>query len=117
MRLLADECVAHSIVERLRRDGFDVAAAADICPSEEDEQVLAQAYQDDRVLLTADKDFGDLVIRFRQAARGVVNISLGDLPAATRVEIVAARLQELGPRVVGNLVTIEPNRVRMRRLP
>lgn len=117
MRLLADECVARSIIERLRADGFDVVAVIDVSPSEEDDQVLARAYEDGRVLITADKDFGDLVIRLGQATRGVINVALGDLAAATRAEIVAARLQELGDRVVGSLVTIEPSRVRLRPLP
>jgi predicted nuclease of predicted toxin-antitoxin system len=112
-----DECVARSIIERLRADGFDVVAVIDVSPSEEDDQVLARAYEDGRVLITADKDFGDLVIRLGQATRGVINVALGDLAAATRAEIVAARLQELGDRVVGSLVTIEPSRVRLRPLP
>jgi hypothetical protein len=45
-RLFADECVARSTVERLRSDGFDVVKAADVCPSVDDLQVLAESYRD-----------------------------------------------------------------------
>ena len=98
MRLFADECVARTIIERLRRDGFDIVEAADVCPTANDDEVLAEAYQDGRVLITADKDFGELAV-------------------ATRANIAASRLSELGDRMQGNIVTIEPGRMRARPLP
>ncbi|MEZ0301768.1 MAG: DUF5615 family PIN-like protein [Hyphomicrobiaceae bacterium] len=117
VRLFADECVAGTIIERLREVGFDIVRAIDVCPTADDEEVLARAHQDQRVLVTADKDFGELVVRLGRPSHGVVNIALGDLPAATRATIVAAGLAGLGDRIVGNIVTIEPGRVRVRPLP
>ena len=117
VRLFADECVAGTIIERLREEGFDIVRAADVCPTAGDDEVLAQAHGDQRVLVTADKDFGELVVRLRRPSHGVVNIALGDLPAATRATIVAAGLIGLGDRIVGNIVTIGPGRVRVRPLP
>lgn len=116
MRLLADECVARSIVDRLRAEGFDIVRAVDVCNSEDDDKVLAQAFEDGRVLITADKNFGELVVRFGLQTMGVVNLALGNLGAATRAEITVAGLRDLGGRIVGNLVTIEPGRVRVRPL-
>jgi len=117
VRLFADECVAGSIIERLRSGGFDVVKVADVCPTADDDQVLAEAFRDGRVLITADKDFGELVVRLGHRTLGVVNLALGDLTAATRARIAAARLSELGDRILGNIVTIEPGRVRVRPLP
>jgi predicted nuclease of predicted toxin-antitoxin system len=117
VRLFADECVAGSIIEQLRSEGFDIVKAADICPTADDYQVLAEAYREGRVLITADKDFGELVVRQGHQAHGVVNLALGDLASATRARITSARLRELGDRVVGSIVTIEPGRVRLRPLP
>jgi len=116
VRLFADECVARTIVERLRREGLDVVEAADVCPTADDHEVLAQAYRDGRPLITADKDFGELVVRLGHQAHGVVNLALGDLAVATRANIAATRLSELGDRVRGSFVTIEPGRVRIRPL-
>jgi predicted nuclease of predicted toxin-antitoxin system len=116
VRLFADECVAGSVIKRLREDGFDIVRAADVGPAEDDDQILARAYQDGRVLITADKDFGQLAVRFSRPTHGIVNLALGELSAARRAEIAAARLRELGDRVVGNFVTIELGRVRVRPL-
>ena len=90
MRLFADECVARTIIERLRSQGFDVVAAVDVCPTADDDAVLAQAYRDGRFLITADKDFGELVVRLGHQTHGVVNLALGDLAVATRATIAAA---------------------------
>ena len=116
VRLFADECVAGSTIARLRAAGFDITSAAAVSPSVDEEQILATAYQQGRVLITADKDFGELVVRFGRPTRGVVNLALGDLAAATRARIVAARLTELGDRILDSVVTIEPGRVRIRPL-
>jgi predicted nuclease of predicted toxin-antitoxin system len=65
MRILADECIGRSIVERLRRDGFDVAWGAEECPGAKDEMVLARAVDARRVLLTVNKDFGEVTVRMK----------------------------------------------------
>lgn len=60
MRLLADEGVDAAIVALLREDGHDVVYVAELFPGITDEAVLELANGDERVLVTADKDFGDL---------------------------------------------------------
>src|SRR5947208_3581328 len=70
MRLLADECVAGTIVERLRSDGFDIVRASDIVAAVSDEQVLATAHQDGRVLITGDRDLRRIGHTVRPPERG-----------------------------------------------
>ena len=56
MNLLADESIERGVVERLRKDGHSVLYIADQSPGISDDQVLAQANQQDALLVTADKD-------------------------------------------------------------
>jgi predicted nuclease of predicted toxin-antitoxin system len=63
MNLLADEGVDRPVVEQLRQDGHDVLYVAEMEPSINDDVVLMRANQHQAVLLTADKDFGELVYR------------------------------------------------------
>jgi predicted nuclease of predicted toxin-antitoxin system len=58
---LADEGVDRQIVERLRHDGHGVAYVAEMSPGIMDEVVLKQSRDSASVLITADKDFGELV--------------------------------------------------------
>lgn len=63
MILLADESVDRPIVERLRGDGHDTVYVAELSPSITDEQVLQKANSRNALLMTEDKDFGELVYR------------------------------------------------------
>ena len=72
MNLLADESVDKPIVDRLRRDGHTVLYIAELDPSIDDDAVLHRANQNSALLITADKDFGELVFRMGQIHAGVV---------------------------------------------
>lgn len=61
MNLLADESIDRQIVDRLRLDGHDVFYIAEAEPSINDEQVFDRANAQQALLITADKDFGEIV--------------------------------------------------------
>jgi predicted nuclease of predicted toxin-antitoxin system len=63
VRWLVDECVDAALAARLRASGHDVVYMAEIAPATSDADVMARAQHDGRLLLTEDKDFGDLVFR------------------------------------------------------
>lgn len=65
MNLLADENIDRSLVERFRNDGHQVVYAAELKSGADDATILAQANDLQAVLLTEDKDFGELVFRQR----------------------------------------------------
>ena len=112
-----DECFSGVIVRALKKAGFDVVRAVDVCPSGDDRKVLALAYEKGRVLLTEDYDFGELCVRFGLPTHGVVIVAVKGMSAARQAERVAKCIAELGDRVVGSFITIEPARVRQRSLP
>ena len=63
VRWLADECVDAGLVVNLRASGHDVVYMAEIAPAANDAEVVRLARAESRLLLTEDKDFGDLVFR------------------------------------------------------
>ena len=79
MNLLADENVDRQIVERLRHEGFDVRYIAETDAGISDDEVLDLANREESLLLTADKDFGELVFRLKKITVGVVLIRLAGL--------------------------------------
>ena len=113
---LADECFAGPLIRALQAAGFDVVRSADTARSAPDENVLALAYAQGRVLLTEDNDFGDLTVRLKLPTHGVVRADLHALDKAARAARLVAALTELGPKIEGALVTIEPARTRVRRI-
>jgi predicted nuclease of predicted toxin-antitoxin system len=67
MRWLADECVAAPLVWFLRAGGHDVLYVAESAAGLSDPDVISLALREKRLLLTEDKDFGDLVFRRERA--------------------------------------------------
>src|ERR1044072_4963312 len=114
MNLLADESVGSPIVERLRQDGHDVAHVAEMEPGISDETVLQGANQQDAVLLTVDKDFGELAYRQKLIHRGVILIRLAGLSNQTQAELVAQALRKRGAEFVGACSVISPGMIRVR---
>jgi predicted nuclease of predicted toxin-antitoxin system len=114
MNFLADESVDQAIVERLRDDGHAVLAVAEMVPSLPDEAVLAQANQREDLLLTADKEFGELVFRQHQVTAGVVLIRLAGLSAAAKAGVVSAAIHEHGAELLHAFTVISPGMVRIR---
>lgn len=74
MNFLADESVDRQIVDHLRRDGHFVRYVAEMAPGISDDAVIQWANQEEALLLTADKDFGELVFCQRRLTPGVVLI-------------------------------------------
>lgn len=116
MRFLADENVSRLVVERLRNAGFDVMAVGATQSGDTDSDVLQTAESEGRIVITEDRDFGELVVRQRLGVQGVILLELDRLSnaaeAALVVEIVSAQADKLS----GNLFVIEPMRVRVRPL-
>jgi predicted nuclease of predicted toxin-antitoxin system len=86
---VADECVLASIIERLRASGHTVHAIREVSGGIADPDVLAIAVKQQAVLLTQDKDFGELVFRLKLEHCGIVLIRLAGMTIAERAELVA----------------------------
>jgi predicted nuclease of predicted toxin-antitoxin system len=117
VNLVADESVDARIVRRLRVDGHAVDSIAELSPSIDDDEVLSIAAGSGRVLVTADKDFGELVYRLRRAHAGVVLLRLAGLQSADRAEFVAEVVEARATDLPGAFTVIEPDSIRVRRPP
>lgn len=115
MKLVADESVDRQIVDQLRNDGHDVWYVAEEMPSVDDEQVLLTARKQESVLVTADKDFGELVYRLRQANAGVILIRLAGLTPKDKANLTAKAISEHGNEMLQSFSVIGPRTIRIRR--
>ena len=118
MRFLADECIPRQLVARLRHAGHDVIWARDVCAGDGDAKVLARAVAEDRVLITEDRDFGELTVRFKLPSIGVIIAAIGEfaMELDAIAEHVVRVVEELGASCAGALTVIEPGRARQRPL-
>jgi predicted nuclease of predicted toxin-antitoxin system len=119
VKFVADENIPRSMVRQLRDAGHDVAYIADGWPGLLDKDVLALARDEQRVLITFDRDFGELIFRRRLAPPPSV-IYLRRRGFRTRI-VVAAAIALLASgqpgEFVGRFVVVTGEDVRHRPLP
>lgn len=116
MNLLADESVDRQIVERLRQDGHDVLYIAEVEPSISDKLVFNRANEKSSLLITGDKDFGEIVFRDnRLSSGGVILLRLAGLSAEKKAEIVSDVFRERGAEFANHFSVIAPGKIRIHR--
>jgi predicted nuclease of predicted toxin-antitoxin system len=117
MRFLANENFPLDPVEALRTAGHEVAWVRSDAPGITDVEVLAWAMRDQRIMLTFDKDFGDLA--FHAGLPSDCGIVLFRLSAPSSAALAALVLAAIQSRTdwVGHFSVVEPGRIRMRPLP
>lgn len=116
LQILADENIPRLMVEKLRGNGHDVGYIAETAKADSDLDILNHAVNTNRVLLTQDQDFGDLVFRDGVIPPSVILLQLEKLSNLAKAERVAKVLREHGAELEGALTVIEPARIRIRRL-
>ncbi len=113
MRLLADENFPGLAVEALREHGHDVVWVREEAPGSKDSEVLAYAQAESRVLITFDKDFGELAYRWGlPAAAGIVLFRIPS-PSAQYVADAAVAALESKDDWTGHFTVVETNRIRV----
>jgi predicted nuclease of predicted toxin-antitoxin system len=117
MRWLADECISAAFVASLRAAGHDVISATEIFQSAKDRDLLARATQENRLLLTEDKDFGELVFGpATLASTGVVLMRIADERSHLAWPRLEAAIGRFGETLFGRFVIVEETRFRVRAL-
>ena len=115
MNLVADESVDEQIVDHLRRDGHDVLYITEMAPGTSDDVILHQANQLRALLITVDKDFGELVYRQNLVHAGVFLVRLAGIPSEDKARIVADVLRERGAEMLDAFSVVARGSLRIRR--
>jgi predicted nuclease of predicted toxin-antitoxin system len=102
MTIVADESVDFGIISILREKGIIVISISENYSGIEDTEVLKIAVNNDCLLVTEDKDFGELVYRLKLGHKGVLLIRLSELPRNERIEIAAETIEKLMEKLMLN---------------
>jgi predicted nuclease of predicted toxin-antitoxin system len=117
MKLLADAHISRAMVDCLVRLGHDVLHAAAIAPRMSDSAILRRAATDGRIVLTADKDLGELCFRRLIASAGVVLLRLRAPSEAARLETFKRMWPLVEPNAIGHFHVVTDSTVRRVPLP
>ncbi len=115
MKFLVDECAGRALAAWLRGGGHDVLSVREQAPGSDDESVLRRAKAEQRILITLDKDFGDHVVRGRQAHCGIILLRLDDERGASKIARLAELLLRHGGELSGKYVVVTDRAIRFAR--
>lgn len=115
MILLADESVDRQIVDQLREDGHTVLYVTEMDPGISDEAVLSLANEKEAVLLTADRDFGELNFRQRKVSKGIILIRLAGLTPSSKADKVYLAVKKHSQDMQSAFSVFTPSSIRIRK--
>jgi predicted nuclease of predicted toxin-antitoxin system len=115
MKIVADESVDFRIISYLRRNSIDVVAIIENRPSISDIEVLKKANEKIALLITEDKDFGELVFRLKIQHKGILLLRFFDTDIEIQSQKVLEVLLSHEKELIDNFSTLTENKLRIRQ--
>lgn len=113
MKFLLDSCISNFAVKDLRKAGFDVSWIPEIGKDPGDDNIIKKAFEEGLSLVTADKDFGELVFLYKKPHPAIIR--LVDIPARRQGELLLRLIETHRLDIQRQaLITVEKHRVRVR---
>lgn len=114
MKFLVDETMGRKVTQYLQSKGHDVVYVGEEFAGEDDKFILAKAVQENRIVITLDKDFGDLVFFHSLPYKGVVLLRLRDERVENRIKVIERLLAKYSQRLPGDFAVATDGDERMR---
>jgi predicted nuclease of predicted toxin-antitoxin system len=112
MRFLVDECTGPAVAEWLRGQHHQVFSVYDKARGMDDNDIIQKAFDENWILITNDKDFGEKVYRERRPHWGIVLLRLEDERAVVKIETLGRLLRSYAGRLPDQFVVVTETRVR-----
>ena len=113
MKFMIDECVGPSVALWLKAQGFDTVSVYDGLQGIDDDTVLNKAWTENRILITSDKDFGDLVFRQQKNFHGIILLRLTDESFENKIKVIQAILETHSEEIEGSFVSATEKMIRI----
>lgn len=112
LKFLADMNIEKAIIEEIKALGYNIICVAEINPTMTDSDVFKLANSENRILITNDKDFGEIVFRQKLVSEGIILIRLETPDIKEKVKLVKKLLIFYREKVRNHFVVINQNKFR-----
>jgi predicted nuclease of predicted toxin-antitoxin system len=114
-KFLVDECVGLDIANWLQEQGYDAISIYDIATGSDDNEVLEKAFTENRILITCDKDFGEMIFKGQKQHVGVILLRLANEKPSHTILILKNLFDHYSHDLFGNFVVVSESVVRITR--
>lgn len=113
MKFLVDECVGRQVFNWFKNNNHNVISVKDEFEGACDDEVLEKASREKRVLITCDKDFGDMVFRDQKKHAGIILLRLIDESVQNKIRIIGWVLDNHKDIIENNFLLVSDNNIRI----
>ncbi|MCD4782508.1 MAG: DUF5615 family PIN-like protein [Candidatus Eremiobacteraeota bacterium] len=113
MKFLVDECTGPKVAKWLESMNYDVFSVFDKARGLDDRTILQKAYDESRIIITNDKDFGEMVFRRKIAHKGIILLRLEDERSSNKIKMINELLNKYSSYIVNKFVVVTENTVRI----
>ena len=115
MKFLTDENIGFKVINPLRKNGFDIKSILETNPGADDVKVLSIANTEDRILITTDKDFGELVYVNKLVHAGVILLRLSNDSSENKIKVLKSLFKLHLEELEKAFTVVTENKVRIRK--
>jgi predicted nuclease of predicted toxin-antitoxin system len=113
LKFLVDECVGLLVAHWLKENGFDTISIMAEMPGISDDEVLAKAFLENRILITSDKDFGDMIFKKKSAHHGIILLRIQSKIALSKIQVLENLLKNHSHELFDNFIVISDSGIRI----
>jgi predicted nuclease of predicted toxin-antitoxin system len=114
-KFIVDECTGPYVASWLQKKGFDVLSVFEAFPGIKDTEILTIAQSEDRIIITNDKDFGEMVFKSGYSHHGIVLLRLNDERSENKITVLEKLLTHHSEDLIGNFIVLTENTIRIIR--
>ena len=114
MKFLVDESAGLAVSRRLKQMGFDAVSVIELMRGAADEEVMRKAIEENRVIVTNDKDFGWLAAFYKPP--GVILLRLEDEKTENKVKMIMHIVTKYRDAILGRVLVASEKKIRIRKM-
>ncbi len=112
MRFLVDECIGPKVADWLHSQGYEVFSVYDQARGKGDDFIIKKAFDENWILLTSDKDFGEKAYHEKKPHHGIILLRLDDERSKLKIEALKRLLHAYADRIPDQFVVVTGKGVR-----
>ena len=113
-KLLFDVGVSSKAEIYFKKLGFDVLTVRELNASMKDVDILELAVKEGRLIITMDKDFGELVFNFKKPHSGVLLLRMEDAKWKQKIEVLSEIFEKYSKNIAGKFSVYQDKKLRIR---
>ena len=115
MDFIVDECTGPDVAHWLKSQKHDVFSVYEEAAGIEDDRILQKAVKENRIIITNDKDFGEMIFRENKVHSGIILLRLKDERASNKIKVIERLMKQYSDQLANNFVVISETTIRIIR--